>query len=359
MKISALRLKEFMLFEDIEINWSSNINIICGENSTGKTSLLKILYSSIKPISNLPENKSKEKIAEGILKKIQGVFRPEDMKIGRLVSRRQGSNIANIEIEFSNNKKNSQTESLEISFGSRKEKHLNLSFEVKEKIEKFDPIYLPPKEMISATEHFQALYEEYHLDFEETYYDLTKLLDRPLKKGANTIEQATVLKSFEGIINGSIIQKDKRFYLKMKGKGEFEMGLVSEGYRKLATILYLISTGSLNKNSVLFWDEPETNMNPKMAKAIVDAIVELAKMGVQVFITTHDYFIQQTFNLLTAYPETNTNNLDIKFISLYFDEEEKIGIECAKETSELQHNSILQEFDEFYRREQDIIYGND
>ena len=33
MKIKSLKLKEFMLFEDLEIDWSSNINIICGENS--------------------------------------------------------------------------------------------------------------------------------------------------------------------------------------------------------------------------------------------------------------------------------------------------------------------------------------
>lgn len=39
-----------MLFEKPEINWSDNINIICGENSTGKTTLLKILYSMLKPI---------------------------------------------------------------------------------------------------------------------------------------------------------------------------------------------------------------------------------------------------------------------------------------------------------------------
>lgn len=359
MKILSLKLKEFMLFEDIEFDWSSNINIICGENSTGKTSLLKIMYAGMKPLSNLQGEIGKEKISEGILKKLQGVFRPEEMKIGRLVSRKQGSNTADIEIIYSDGKKNSKKEKLNISFGNRKEKHLNLEINLKEKIEKFDPIYLPPKEMISATEHFQTLYEEYHLDFEETYYDLTKLLDRPLKKGANSIEQSTVLKSFEGIINGNIVQRDKRFYLKVKGKGEFEMGLVSEGYRKLATILYLISSGSLNKNSILFWDEPETNMNPKMAKAIVDAIVELAKMGVQVFITTHDYFIQQTFNLLASYPNTNKNNLDIRFISLYNDENNKIKAEIASETSNLKHNSILQEFDEFYRREQDLIYGDE
>lgn len=88
MKISSLKLKEFMLFEDIDFDWSSNINIICGENSTGKTSLLKIMYAGMKPLSNLQGEVTKEKISEGILKKIQGVFRPEDMKIGRLVTRK-------------------------------------------------------------------------------------------------------------------------------------------------------------------------------------------------------------------------------------------------------------------------------
>lgn len=41
MKIRKLTLNNFMAFENAEINWSDNINIICGENSTGKTTLLK------------------------------------------------------------------------------------------------------------------------------------------------------------------------------------------------------------------------------------------------------------------------------------------------------------------------------
>lgn len=142
---------------------------------------------------------------------------------------------------------------------------------------------------------------------------MTKLLDRPLKKGVNTAEQNKVLASFEKIIDGNIIQRDKKFYLKMKGAGEFEMGLVSEGYRKLATIIYLIASGSLDKNALFFWDEPETNMNPKMMQYLAEAIVELVKMGVQVFITTHDYFVQQSFNLISSYPKLNAENLDIQF----------------------------------------------
>ena len=126
------------------------------------------------------------------------------------------------------------------------------------------------------------------------------------------------------IMKGQIVQKDKRFYLNVKGEGEFEMGLLSDGYRKLSMIVYLISSGSLNKDTVLFWDEPETNMNPKMVRPIVQAMVALAKMGVQIFVTTHDYFVQQEFNMLKVYPELCPDNLDIRFLSLYRDESQEL-----------------------------------
>ncbi len=83
--------------------------------------------------------------------------------------------------------------------------------------------------------------------FEGTYHDFARLLERPLKKGANTAEQNAVLDGFEKIVDGAIVQRNKAFFLKMKGSGEFEMGLVSEGYQKsipknrkrLLIILYL------------------------------------------------------------------------------------------------------------------------
>lgn len=352
MRISDIEIKNFMLFDDFKIDWSPNINIICGENSTGKTILLKLMYSCLKPIGK--KNMSlmtQEQIEDGIVKKMQGVFRPDENKIGRLVSRIQGSNRTDVILGLEKKGK------ISIGFGNRQERHADVKIDLND-YRKFEAIYLPPKEMISATEHFQSLYEDYHIDFEEMYYDLTKLLDKPLKKGANTAEQNQVLASFENILDGNIIQKDKKFFLKIKGAGEFEMGLVSEGYRKLATIIYLITSGSLDKNAILFWDEPETNMNPKMMKAIAEAVVALAKMGVQIFITTHDYFVQQSFNLISAYPELNQEKLDFKFISLYRDADSRIRYASSAQVSELEHNSIMDEFDALYMREQKIIYGN-
>ena len=221
-----------------------------------------------------------------------------------------------------------------------------------------DVIYIPTKEMISTTEHFATLYEEYHIDFEEMYYDLAKLLDRPLSKTANTEEQNEILKNFEEIMKGRIVQKDNKFFLNVKGEGEFEMGLLSDGYRKLSMIVYLISSGSLNKDTVLFWDEPETNMNPKMVRPIVQAMVALAKMGVQIFVTTHDYFVQQKFNLLKVYPELGLDNLNIRFLALYRDESWELKWEMEGTASDLKNNAIMQEFDAMYDREQRVIYGN-
>lgn len=285
--------------------------------------------------------------------KLQGVFRPDGMKIGRLVSRKQGSNRTDFEVLLDKNQK------IAIGFGNRQENHADIKIDASKFSGTYDVIYIPTKEMISTTEHFASLYEEYHIDFEEMYYDLAKLLDRPLSKGPNTNEQNEVLKSFEEIMKGQIVQRDKKFYLKVRGEGEFEMGLLSDGYRKLAMIVYLILSGSMNKNTILFWDEPETNMNPKTIRPIVQALVALAKMGVQIFVTTHDYFVQQEFNMLTVYPELNPECLDIRFMSLYRDGEmNDVKYELEKTASDLKHNAIMQEFDAMYDREQEFIYGD-
>lgn len=354
MKILTLNLKNFMLFEETTINWSKNINIICGENSTGKTTLLKVMYSVLKPISKgNPDMLTKEMEERAFVEKLQGIFRPDDMKIGRLVSRVQGSNRTDFSVILDKKQK------ISIGFGNRQENHADVEVNLLPISRKFDAIYIPTKEMISTTQHFTELYDTYQLDFEEMYYDLTKLLDRPLSKGPNTSEQNSVLHSFEEIMKGQIVQKNKKFYLKIKGEGEFEMGLVSDGYRKLSMIIYLILSGSLNKDTVLFWDEPETNMNPRMIRPIVQALTVLAKMGVQIFVTTHDYFVQQEFNMLTLYPELNPDSLDIRFVSLYRENESNLlKYEMASTASDLKNNAIMQEFDAMYDREQRIIYGD-
>ncbi len=353
MKIRKLELDNFMIFNSLDVELSPNINIIFGENSTGKTAFIKLLYSCMKSYSEVTSAKgeiTKDKFESTLVSKLQGVYRPDKDIVGRLVSRKQGSNRSNIVVSFD------ESASLTMGISNRSEKHIEIISKELFGNGAVSPVYIPPKEIISTSENFASLYQDYHIAFEETYYDLARLLERPLRKGPNTNEQKQVLESFEKIVDGSIMQKNKNFYLKVKGGGEFEMGLVSEGYRKLSTIMYLILSGSLSKNATLFWDEPETNMNPKMIKPMVDAIVELARMGVQVFVTTHDYFVQQCFNMTACY-QNNDKKMKYNFMSLYKTED---GIACEKadRLSDLSHNAVMEEFDLLYDREQELIYGN-
>ena len=65
-----------------------------------------------------------------------------------------------------------------------------------------------------------------------------------------------------------------------------EAHLVAEGLRKLASILYLILNGEINADTILFWDEPEANLNPALVKVVAKFIRVLQECGLQIFVAT-------------------------------------------------------------------------
>lgn len=66
--------------------------------------------------------------------------------------------------------------------------------------------------------------------------------------------------------------------------------MVAEGLRKIALLWQLIKNGTLERGSVLFWDEPEANINPKYIPVLAELLIMLEREGVQIFVSTHDYF---------------------------------------------------------------------
>lgn len=352
MKIKSIDLKDYMLFDNLSLVFSPGINVISGENNTGKTALIKTIYSLIKAFADVKKQKnpvSKDELERIIVSKMVGVFKPENSSIGRLAIRQQGGSHADLALQVD------KKSSISLGFSNKHVKNFgSFDFSLNEKIDAFTPIFIPPKEIISSAAEYISLYDGYELGIEETYYDLAKLLLKPLKKGPNTSEQNKILSSLLDIMNGDVVQKDNKFYLRVKGTGEFEMNLVSEGYRKLSTIEYLILSGSLDKNSILFWDEPESNMNPKMIHYVSEVMKALASMGVQIFITTHSYFFQQAFNIYASYNK-DSNPIDISFYSLYRDNDNKVVVETGKNLSDIEHNAIMEEFEALYDREQRMM----
>lgn len=121
---------------------------------------------------------------------------------------------------------------------------------------------------------------------------------------------------------------------------------MAEGIRKIALLWQLIKNGTLEQGSILFWDEPEANINPKYIPLLAELLLMLQRDGVQVFISTHDYFLSKYIGVKSSSEDK------VRYYSLYKDEGENIvKCEMADEFSLLEHNDILDTFRQLYRDE--------
>ena len=191
--------------------------------------------------------------------------------------------------------------------------------------------------------------------FDDTYIDIVKLvkvdtsLEEKGKEGKFQQKEARKsLKKLDEFIGGKLYYdvKKAKFYLKMANSKQ-EINLVSEGIRRMSVLSQLIKNGTLEKGSVLFWDEPEASINPKHIPILVDLLFILENEGVQIFVTTHDYFVAK-------YIEIKRNKKsNVQYISLYKDKNEDNEVKCemAKEFELLEHNAIMDTFRQLYREE--------
>ena len=77
-----------------------------------------------------------------------------------------------------------------------------------------------------------------------------------------------------------------------------EFTLLAEGHAKVgATVAPDPERKSQAGSAVLFWDEPETNLNPKLYGVVIEVLLELQRLGVQIFLATHDYVVLKELDL--------------------------------------------------------------
>lgn len=84
-RIEELRLQNFGKIEKLHCNKFSNINLIIGENGTGKTFLLKSLYSAVKAMEEYKRGDDITSISDILSEKLRWTFQVD--KLGDMVSR--------------------------------------------------------------------------------------------------------------------------------------------------------------------------------------------------------------------------------------------------------------------------------
>lgn len=290
--------------------FADGLNVIVGENGLGKSHVLKALYSMLKVQSGRAEDLTKSGLEKAYAEKLSRVMRPE--ALGRLVKRKQGRDKCEIRLSMKQTKQNSG-----IGFATNAKSQVEV-IDVPESVLTQSPVYLPTRELLTLCPWFLNLYDNYHLEFEETWRDTVSLLGAPSVRGPRETKAAALLKPLETALGGKVEMdaSSGRFYLRVAGEGRMEMPLVAEGLRKFAMLARLISTGVLLDKGYLFWDEPETNLNPRLIKTLAKCIVELAAQGIQVFIATHSLFLLREFQILSE----NNGAAPIRYFGLTLEE---------------------------------------
>ncbi|MFP4165145.1 MAG: AAA family ATPase [Chitinispirillaceae bacterium] len=291
--LKKLTLQNITAFSKAELAFSEGLNIIIGENGTGKSHILKAAYSLIAACTKngLPmvEEPSKSRLQLEISDKLLGVFMPES--VGKMVRYKQ-SESGRISLGFDD-----PSFDLEVVVPKKSKADIDLAVTPKAFHDKF-PVFFPTRELLTIYPNFVSVYDSHYLQFEQTWRDTCVRLGAPLLKGLDQEAAAELLKPLEMAMNGKVeLDKSGRFYLR-SGKISTEMPLVAEGLRKIAMVATLVANGSLLGNGYLFWDEPESNLNPRLIKLVARTILHLCRNGIQVFVATHSFFLLRELELL-------------------------------------------------------------
>jgi predicted ATPase len=185
------------------------------------------------------------------------------------------------------------------------------------------------------------LVDNYHLEFEETWRDTVSLLGAPSLKGPRADAVAAFLDPLEEAMGGRVVVDSKtgRFYLQA-ASGRMEMPLVAEGLRKIAMLARLVSTGVLLDQGYLFWDEPETNLNPKLIRTLAKCIVMLAQQGIQMFIATHSLFLLREIEIVVS--QADESHL-VRYFGLSRDGEEGVTLAQGEQMEDIGDITSLDE----------------
>jgi len=331
VSLTSINLKKFTAFKEIDVELSPGINVFIGENGTGKTHLLKVAYCAC----------DITKDGRHFAQKLIATFLPDERRLGRLVHRTRRSSTCTIEVH-----RESKKIALSFTNHAKDPEDAQISGLGEWVAQKVKSAYIPAKEMLAHAPGFVSLYTARELHFEEVYHDIIITAFTPILKGPYDERRKKLLSILQKAIQGKVQTEGETFFLKDR-QGKLEFTLLAEGIRKLALLWLLIQNGTLLEGSVLFWDEPETNLNPKLIRTVIEVLLELQRMGVQILLATHSYVVLKELDLQSKKGDK------VLYHSLYRDKDGSIAHRATDEFLSLHPNAIRDTFLDLYDRDVD------
>lgn len=323
-----------------QLSWSGlgEVNLVIGGNGSGKTFLLKALYSAVRTLEEHKRGEEMRSANDILVEKLYWTFQQD--RIGSLVSKGSEAPLL-CEVGFGN-------QSFRYEFGKTTAKQINaLANDVPPREQ--NSIFLPAKEVLSLHQVILTSRErDRAFGFDDTYVDLARALQLPRTRGKNYSGFAKARQRLGDLFGGRVVyDTDSRRWEFHKGTQRFHIGVTSEGTKKIAILDTLLGNRYLSPGSIVFFDEPEAALHPKAVSELLDMVMLMADAGVQFFLASHSYFVIKKLLLIAL-----ENKRSIPVMSLSED---------TYQTGDLRDgmpsNPIIDESIRLYEQEVDLVLG--
>lgn len=399
--ISRAELKNFGPIEQLDWQNLGKINLIIGNNGCGKSFLLKALYCSVRTLEEYKRGDNPDSINEILRRKLHWTFQTEE--IGNLVNKKAESPLS-FELIFNDKlfryhfgkKTTKEITSLENQVEPRSDNsvylpakevlslfHIILDSREHNQLFGFDDTYLDlvkallrqqPRNRIEIEirafikKRLEEKSSEELLDYTNTntlkeleknlIADATKHLENVLQEEKNKFVKHTsnnevvgvfknCQKKLDGILGGKIEYDNETNRWQFKqGNQKFSVGVMAEGIKKIAILDTLLGNGYLTENSIIFIDEPESNLHPQAISQLLDIIAALANQGIQFFLASHSYFVVKKLFLIAQ-----EQKISIPVLS--YQDNEWVQSDLL---DEMPDNPIIDESIRLYEEEVDLAF---
>jgi predicted ATP-dependent endonuclease of OLD family len=309
-----------------------NINLLIGANGSGETFFLKALYSALRTVEQYQRDKEPKTEKDLLFDALYWTF--EARSLGDLVKKGKSAlaftMVAN------------ESERFSYSFGTSTQKNIqNLTNTFRPTM--VNSLFVPAKEIVTVQDIILKSYDvDRSFGFDKTYVDLARALSKTLK-GRNYKEFSSARKSLYDAIGGKIEYDivSKEWVFRDKERRVIQINLTSEGTKRLAVLDSLLGNHYLSRDSVVIIDEAEANLHPSMVGKFVDILVQLAKAGLQIFISSHSYFVIKKIYILA-----HKNKISVPVLSF-----DSGTVTMSDLSAEMPDNPIINESISLYEEE--------
>lgn len=299
--LSDIRIKNFGPLADLAWpNPSPQINVVIGENASGKTFLLKALYAAVRAVEEHGRGNDNRGPKQVLDDKLYWTFQTD--KIGELASKGAKERLSFFA--------RADEQAISFEFSASAEKGVGI-YSMPTKNREAVSIFLPAKEVLSlfhVIKKSRAIDQEF--GFDDTYFDLVKALEKAPTQGRVGGYFSAARNTIEGVMSGRVEFANNKWTFRL-GSQVYPINLTAEGYKRIAIIDRLIVNRTLSPTSLLFFDEPDAMLHPAAIVSIMEALGSMASAGMQIFMATHSYFALKKLYLLAKAGKVNVQAVSL------------------------------------------------